>query len=280
MNTSVSKRIAAASILVLSSIQLAAHDLWIEPSAFVTGVDKPVAIRLRVGVDLIGDPVARDAALIERFIALDQAGITPVQGADGVDPAGVLRIKAAGLTVIGYSSRPYSIALPAEKFNQYLSEEGLEAIAAVRAKRGETSGEAREEFARCAKALILSGRATAEQRDRALGFPLELIAEQNPYLMSPGQSLTVQLLYRGKPIENVLVIALNKRNPSTKLAARSGKDGRATFRLPDAGVWLVKAVHMRAADPGSAAQWSSLWASLTFQILEPARPPAGVPSNR
>jgi hypothetical protein len=43
--------------------------------------------------------------------------------------------------------------------------------------------------------------------------------------------------------------------------------GRAAFRLPQAGVWLVKAVQMIPFD-GGKADWQSFWASLTFEIPE------------
>ena len=39
----------------------------------------------------------------------------------------------------------------------YLKEEGLEAVAAVRARRNETNTSAHELFARCAKSLVYSG---------------------------------------------------------------------------------------------------------------------------
>ena len=89
-----------------------------------------------------------------------------------------------GLVIIGYASKPSQIVLPAQKFNDYLVEEGLENVAALRAKRNETNAEARESFARCAKALISSGPVTAADADRALGFTLELIAERNPYALA------------------------------------------------------------------------------------------------
>jgi hypothetical protein len=49
-----------------------------------------------------------------------------------------------------------------------LKEEGLDAVAALRARRNETGARARELFARCAKSLILAGAATADQADRPL----------------------------------------------------------------------------------------------------------------
>jgi len=37
----------------------------------------------------------------------------------------------------------------------------------------------------------------------------------------------------------------------------------------DQHVWLLSAVHMIDAPPGSGARWESLWSSLTFEL--PAR---------
>lgn len=262
---------AILAILVIAGAGLAAHDLWIEPSAFVTAAGKPVAIRLRVGADLLGDPVARDPELIDRFISVDASGETPVPGPDGVDPAGILRIPTSGLAIVGYSSKASRVVLPATKFNDYLKEEGLESIADLRAKRNESQSEAREEFFRCAKALISSGPA-GTTGDRAIGFTLELIAERNPYALRSGEALPVRLLYKNQPLRGALVVALNKRDPSQKVSARSGKDGRVSLVLKEPGMWLVKAVHMIPAAPARDVEWSSFWASLTFEL------PGGAPT--
>jgi len=137
---------------------------------------------------------------------------------------------------------------------------------ASRARRNETGNKAREIFSRCAKSLILSGAANEEQRDRALGFTLELVAEKNPYVLRADDDLPVRLTYQNRPLSGALVVAINRRNPSEKLSARTGNDGRVRFRLPAAGMWLVKAVHMIPAPAGANAEWASFWASLTFEM--------------
>src|SRR5207253_7978501 len=131
-----------------------------------------------------------------------------------------------------------------EKFNQYLKEEGLEAVAAMRARRGETGAKAHELFSRCAKSLVLSGSASEAQGDRTLGFPLELVAERNPYALRAGEELPVRLTYENHSLAGALVVAMNRLNSSEKLAARTGQDGRVRFKLRPGGMWLVKAVHM------------------------------------
>src|SRR5947208_1726409 len=72
--------------LILSSASLAAHDMWIEPTAFLPDAGKIIGVRLRVGQDLLGDPIPRDPALIEQFITVDSTGRKPVVGHDGADP--------------------------------------------------------------------------------------------------------------------------------------------------------------------------------------------------
>jgi uncharacterized GH25 family protein len=256
--------LSAVAALAFSGAALSAHDLWIEPSAFLAEPGKIVALRLLVGQDLLGDPVPRDPALIDQFIVADANGRAPVVGRDGGDPAGLLRVPSPGLLVVGYRSRPSPVALPAAKFNQYLEEEGLDAIARLRAERKQTGADARETFVRCAKSLMLSGAATETQRDRALGFTLELVAERNPYTLTGTRELPLRLTYEGQPLAGALVVAVSRKNPSAKLSARSDKDGRVRFRLADKGFWLIKSVHMVPAPAGSGADYASYWASTTF----------------
>src|SRR5882762_8060514 len=237
--------------IVMSCAPLFAHDMWIEPTTFSPESGQVVGVRLRVGQDLLGDPLPRDPALINQFIFEDAAGRKSLVGRDGADPAGFLRVAMPGLLVIGYRSNPSAVELTAEKFNQYLKEEGLDAVAALRARRNDTGAKAREIFSRCAKSLVLSGSAKEGQGDRPLGFTLELVAEQNPYALRAGQDLPVRLTYENRPLAGALVVAMNRPNPSEKLAARTDNDGRVRLRLPRRGMWLIKAVHMVPAPAGT-----------------------------
>ena len=255
-----------AVAIALSGASLVAHDMWIDPTTFSPESGQIVGVRLRVGQDLLGDPLPRDPALISQFVVEDEAGRRPLVGRDGADPAGFFRVAVPGLLVIGYRSNPSAVELTSEKFKQYLKEEGLDAVAALRARRNETGAKAREIFSRCAKSLVLSGSATEKQRDRSLGFPLEFVAERNPYALRADQDLPVRLTYENRPLAGALVVAMNRLNPAEKLSARTDSDGRVRFRLRPGGMWLVKAVHMVAAPAGTDAEWASFWASLTFEL--------------
>jgi len=247
-----------ASTCVWAALPLAAHDLWLEPTTFAPQPGQLVALRLRVGEDLIGDPVPRDPSLLKQFILSDGTQTQPVAGRAGADPAGLIRLAQPGLHIAGYHSHPSRVEIDAAKFNQYRREEGLEALAPA------ATAPVRELFARCAKSLILQGAPATAQHDHALGFPLELVAEKSPYALAAGETLPVRLTYQQKPLPGALVIAFNKKNPEEKQRLRAGADGRVAIRVTAPGTWLVKAVHLVKPPAEANADWLSYWASLTF----------------
>jgi uncharacterized GH25 family protein len=256
-------------LLVLSSLLIAAplfaHDMWIEPTTFSPPSGEIVGVRLLVGQGMLGDPLPRTTSLINQFVVDDASGRKPLVGRDGGNPAGYLRVANPGMLVVGYFSNPSTVDETAEKFNQYLKEEGLDSIAALRASRNQTNTPVHEMFSRCAKSLVLSGAPNNGDGDRHLGFTLELFAEKNPYTLRAGVDLPVRLTYENRPLAGTLVVAMNRLHPSEKVSARTGADGRVRLRLKPGGMWLIKAVHMLPAAAGSNADWISYWASLTFE---------------
>lgn len=253
-------------VVALSPSSAWAHDFWIEPTSFLSVPGQTIGVRLRVGENFVGDPVPRNAMLIEHFIIEDANGRHPIDGRAGDDPAGILRVGTPGTLIIAYRSKPSAITLAAEKFNQYLQEEGLDAVLAQRARHHQTGAEAREFYSRSAKSLLLSGSASEVQGDRQLGFTLELVAEKNPYTLRVDQALPVRLIYQNRPLAGALVVAMNQLNPAEKVMARTDEAGRVRLHLRRDGVWLIKAVHMVEAPAGAHADWVSYWASLTFAL--------------
>lgn len=269
-----------AALLAAAARPAAAHDFWIVPSNFHPAPGAPLAVRLRVGEGLRGDPVPRDPAKIERFALLGPTGPErPILGPPAAEPAGYLPAPPPGLYQIAYRSRRERVDLPAAKFEEYLALEGLDAISVLRKSRGESGKPSTEVYSRCAKSLLLSGAASGAGTgfDRTVGMELEIVPERNPYALAPGAELPVRLLYRGKPLAGAMVFALSLKHRektaadriAEQLTGRTGRDGRVSLRLPEGGFWLVEAVHMIPAPRETGVDWESLWASLTFDL--PAR---------
>lgn len=276
--------LAVAIVVATAGARLAAHDFWLEPSAFQPAVGSMLSLALRVGQHFNGEAVPRQARMIEKFVISGPDGERAVDGREGLDPAGFVTVSTPGLYVVGYRSLPSSVELGAEQFEKYLAEEGLDAIIEQRKKTGRSQTPGLEIYSRCAKTLVRtpsSGPVTGG--DRPLGLRLELVAETNPYAAAPKLRAphAFHLLYEGKPLAGTLVVAINRAAPETKVSARTDRAGRVALALTP-GVWLVKAVHMIPAPAGVAAEWESLWASLTFELPTSARKSdaTGAPSPR
>lgn len=258
--------IVAGLAMFWAGATASAHDFWIEPSTFQLQIGERASVSLCLGDHFDGWSVARDARRIETFVAIGPAGQQPIVGRDGSDPAGIARFTAAGVYVLGYRSNHAFTEMPAPRFEEYLKEKGLEKIVALRKERGASDRKAREAYSRYAKSLIHVGDATGGGGDRPVGFRLELVAESNPYEKQSGNEHSFHLLFDGKPLAGALVTATRRDAADSKIHARTDAGGRARFLLREAGVWLIASVHMVAAPQSIAAEWESLWASLTYEL--------------
>ena len=220
----------AAALAVLAAARPAAHDFWIEPSAFQPAVGSTLGVRLVVGQRFRGDVLPRNPALIARFDFVTDQGSVPVAGRAADDPAGTVKIEQPGLGLIAYRSLESPLSLEADRFEEYLKEEGLEAVIAARAKQGDSRKPSKELFSRAAKSLVRAGGSGDSGFDRVLGLTLEIVPEKNPYAMAGGGDLPVRLLFEGKPLSGALVAAMPYDAPEKKLSARSDRDGRVTLQ--------------------------------------------------
>lgn len=259
---------ATLALVAVISSGVAAHDFWIEPSAFTAKAGEAIRVHLRVGHSFGGEAVRRDDARIERFVLAGPGGETNVLGRHGMDPAGLLRLDAPGIWFVGYRSTPSPHDLAPAAFDAYLREEGLERIIEDRASRAESQKHGRERFSRSVKSLLRTADAAAgEGYDRALGLPLEFVLEADP-VAAPGGRLPMRLLHDGTPLAGALVVVLRKTaGAAAEEAIRGRTDAEGRFTMPaGAGTWLVKSVHMTRAPAGQDYEWESVWTSLTFQV--------------
>jgi uncharacterized GH25 family protein len=240
------KRLALVALLVATPAL--AHDFWIEPSTFHPAAGARITAALRVGMHLLGDPVPRISELIEKFFIRGNGDERPVVGRTGMDPAGIAFVSGPGLHWIGYQSFASPLNLDAQKFAEYLRDEGLPPV-----PRGP------ERFYRCAKALLDTPGNSGKVLETPLGFTLELVPHRNPYA---SRELPLTLLFRGKPLANAQIVAINGNHEEK---VRTDARGRATVRTARTGLWLIKAVHMEPAPKGSGSMWESWWASMTFE---------------
>lgn len=256
-----------SSAVLVASLQIPgaaqAHEFWLDMVDFKPKVSQSVPIVFRNGEKFLGDsyPYLRKGA--RRFTVVDSRGEHRVKAIEGDDPAAEFTFAAPGLAIVVYQGAPEEVDFDTfAKFEASLRNEGLDHIVEAHRKAGKPEMKIKESYARCTKALVKVG--PGQGGDKAVGLPLEIVAERNPYLLTPGEGLPVRVLHVGRPLPGATVRVFNRADPQSPRSVKTDAEGRAVAELPLPGEYLLNAVHMLEPAKGEKAHWSSLWASLTF----------------
>lgn len=242
------------------------HAFWMVPFGPFVEPGARVALDLRIGPRWPGESTPRLPGLVRTFRVIDAQGIRDVAGRSGGTPAGHFDARSAGAAVVAMETNSSSIKLVGAQFQAYLREEHLDAALSQRAALGLSDADAREDFSRAAKTLVIVG-GDSRGFDRIVGHPIELVPVTDPATYRPGQSFGIRLLREGRPAPDVRIAALPQLTPQSVLEVKTGVDGIAQFTLPSAGQWTFYAVQIEPAARLSA-DWQSTWASLTLAIRE------------
>jgi len=273
----------ALALWLLTSAPLYAHEFWLSAA----GTERLLAgdtarLTLHVGEFFKGEQLGFSAPLTSTFRLYSATGnkdlhsLLPTRTAVSTV---ALPLTTAGTHLIVFDSQPNRIDLSADRFHAYLHDEGLDAIKKQREVAGTAEKPARERYRRYVKTMVLVGSqanadapvqaATSVDKTYAVktGQRLEIVPLVNPLLMSPGDKLTVQLLFEGKPLGGALFKAWHQHDNQTLIIrATSSPDGFASFNLPYAGPWMISVVHMVSANDTKVTDWDSLWGNLTFVV--------------
>lgn len=250
------------------------HDFWMEPERYRVTPGASVAVSLRVGERFVGDPVPRINDWFERFSAIDPEGEERhMEGTIGDEPAGTVTLHKPGLHALVYVSTSAYAEMGITKFLQYAQDEGVDHILRreLALQEGGNPPVAREVFYRFAKSLVAVDPIAAGVKHHALepvGLRFEIIPQQDVIQGCAGECGFV-VRFDGTPLADALLVARSKSAPDQPLSVRTDAQGIGRIPLNATGEWLIKAVHLTPAPPGSGiTQWLSFWAALTFAVQE------------
>ena len=263
------KQAAVALLVSLSCAQLSAHDFFLWPDAHHVTPGQAVDVRFSVGHGGDYDAWAHGKS---RVLALAAHGPDRVSDALGgvAESAARVSLLDEGTHVLSLVSGPASSVLGAEKFNAYLLEEGLIAVAAHRSQHQLTDRPGSERYSRRAKTLLQVGNVATDNVTRPLGLMLELVPLMNPYALDEEDALTLQVLFNGAPLSGATV-AFESLSVAHAGEQRSQTDarGRVSFRFPKVGQWKANVVWSTPARRRDEADYETLFSSLTFGYATP-----------
>jgi hypothetical protein len=163
--------------------------------------------------------------------------------------------------------QPKFIKLAAKDFNSYIHGEGLTQIEKQRADDGKHADDGRELYSRYSKPLVGKLSRDASQ---LLGHTLEIIPQRDPAELKAGETLQVQVLFKGKPLRNAQVSAVYENAKPAgheyPVTTRTDESGVAELKLDRGGLWYARLIYMEPAQNDPEIDWRSYFSTLTFSI--------------
>lgn len=258
-----------STLLVSTCLSVTAHDLYLMPNAFVVPAGGEVTFSIYNGDAF---PQATSRVYLDRLRNLKLHSRTaspelPAFTMDGTARANsTIKTAAAAHLILTVETASRTEGMKADEFLDYLKEENLTNVIALREKSGEAAKDAQERYTKYSKTIVRIGAGDG-YFNQPVGLPIELIPEKDPLALKAGEALPVRLLFRGKPAAGITVIASRSAGGAPGITAPAGttdKDGRLSIPIPGAGRWRLHAIQMeRSTDP--SADWESFWATLTFE---------------
>lgn len=262
------------ALLVLCAVQArptAAHEYWLHAAPYSPAVGATSNLTLQFGEYFIGEPTPFVLQRFTRFEHYSSAGKVDLEPRvpRGVElPRLPVLVGQAGTQLIAFDAVANYLTLPADKFYDYLHDEGLDSINRIRAAIGHAGRPGRERYFRNVKTLLRGGGLSDDTYAIATGQRLELTPGNDPLSMKPGDSLVLTLQFDGKPLAGALLKAFHRHDGQlTMIRAYSDHAGKISLALPWAGEWMLSTVHMIPAAGSADADWDSYWGNLSFELL-------------
>lgn len=271
--------VLAASALMAGPLH--AHEFWMVPVVTPLTVGDTARVGLKVGEFFEGDALSFSAPQTVALRAHTAAGaqdLLPLLALRGAVAELPLQLATPGTTLLSFDSQPNTIFLSADRFHAYLHDEGLDFIKVRREAAGSAKKPGRERYRRFVKTLLRAQGPAPTSADPTFGVvvgqQLEVVPLNDPLALAPGGQLGIQVLFEGQPLAGALLKAWHKGKGADQgqtliIRSTTQADGKASFRLPYAGAWMVSVVHMVPAVGVKNIDWDSLWGNLTFAVAAP-----------
>ena len=256
-----------------------AHEFWFQPQKFFYSIREVAKIRFVVGENLEGENWNGNKSRIIELAHFTPSGNVLDISANLSENKGdsvQLPLQEEGTHMITFLSTNSFISLDAEKFNEYLKEDGLDNVALYRKENHEENKKSTEHYQRSIKTILQVGEKITDACTKPTSLPLDIIPDTNPYVI-PLQGfkqsqlkVRFRVLFNNEPLNNALVRIWYHMPGKAGVRVDSfitNKKGWITAdRHP--GRCMISCVHMEHTPEDKEAEWQSYWGSLSFEYSQ------------
>jgi hypothetical protein len=269
------RAITAAAVAIaglLAAMPALAHEMFLKADEYVMPPTSDQVVRLVNGTfDKSENSIGRDRMADVSIAANGRVTKPPEE--DWYDDSNSsylgFRTRGPGTYVVGVSTNPSVIELSADDFITYLRHDGiLDTLVAF--ENSAMPAVVRERYSKHVRAVVQVGDERSIDYSSPLGYPVEILLEQNPYELGVGEELSFRVLFNGEPVRNQIVRVSHAGHDASRGHAdaynlRTDEQGRATFLLSEKAVWYIALIHMEKLDDADV-DYESNWATVTFQL--------------
>jgi hypothetical protein len=279
--TTRSALLAAGGLLGTAALLLA-HDFWIVPNAFA--VAEGVAIEIR-GQTSVKFPTTVSAVTPERIAEarlLDASGEERIADLSVSGKSLLLKHRPStpGQRVVAVALVTRSSRAATAGLKRYIALEGAPELAERYEREGAfaTGDSVTQKTTKYAKTVVEVGRGGTRAFARTAAHALEFVPLADPSALQTGDTLAVQLLFRGRPLsgahlhagaapERALDDSTAVPKDSKDLSLATNSEGVVLVPLHQPGLWNIRTLYAAPAAGGPAGEWEVAFATIVFRVV-------------
>ena len=261
--------IRAVAVLVFVSFG-SAHDPWLECDSFIVKSGQKTVVRNGNGYIYIESENAVTPDRIAQVVGIGPDGKEFKPNAPYVHEKWLqmdFTPKESGNYWFGIATKPKFIRLPGADFTEYLEHSGVHNVLKERAEKGISDRDEIEEYSKYVKTYMQVDETRSSNYDKPLGLVIDTIPLKNPYSLKAGDSLPVQVLFKGKPLSNLILYAGAAGNEKPLTRATTDSDGKAEIKLSESGRWYIRGINLLQVDKEDHS-YESYWTTVTFEVKQ------------
>jgi uncharacterized GH25 family protein len=253
-------------LLLVLVTTLFAQEFWLKPKKYSYSSGEKLVVSFKTGGDFIGQPWDATGGRVQALVHQIEKSLDL---SDSLKPGEnenlTYLLKSEGTYLLSFETEGILRETAPEQFNQMLKDYELDALNSRR-KSNATLDPGKEYYSVMAKLIIQVGGKKDDTYNKNLGWPVEILADRNPYSLRVGDQLRFKILFDGKPVFGVRAKVWNRfDNRTTIQNIYTEKDGTFETRISSPGPWMVTVMKMNPSEqPG--ADWRSYQASFIFGI--------------